>query len=140
MIEYSENYYNSYAENIAQALETLGKTTEDKISQLTVITESVMLEAPSDTKTVTIKADGGKTNGNPTITKAQWLSALTQEYSGIVLNSIRDRNFDYLKVLSGLVPKNAKQNNTENNKDQNNQEQKENQNTQSQEQNQNEQK
>lgn len=140
MIEYSENYYNSYAENIARALETLGKTTEQKISQLTVVTESVMLEAPSDAKTVTIKADGEKTNGNPSITKAQWLSALTQEYSGIVLNSIRDRNFDYLKVLSGLVPKNAKQNNTESNKGQNNQEQKENQNTQSQEQNQNEEK
>lgn len=127
LIEYCENYYDSYATNVAKALETLGKTTEQKISQLTVMTESVMMEAPSDTKTVTVKTDGQKTNGNPTITKAQWLSALTQEYSGIVLNSIRDRNFDYLKVLGGLVPKNAKK--------QNNQE--ENQNTQEQQNDQN---
>lgn len=102
MIPYCENFYGSYKQEInnqlnsvKDALENISKTyvTEAvrEISNISIITEADA--TASDEKPVDMS------------TKAGWLRKCAQTYSGAVLNSIRDRNNDYFKVLNALAVK-----------------------------------
>lgn len=55
--------------------------------------------------------------------KGKWISEAVKMYSGSILNAIRDRNYDYFKVLSSLAPaapvKPAENNNGKNNNNNN---------------------
>lgn len=107
MIPYCESFYTTYKDEITKqltavsnAMETISKTyvTEcvNEISNLSIITEA---EAAQTQTTNTQNAETSLT------TKASWLSKCVQTYSGAVMNSIRDRNNDYFKVLYALAPK-----------------------------------
>lgn len=100
MFDYCEKYYTGYAKNISDAIAKLSDATDTLANRLSVVKESVILEASSDVK---VDTGAGKADGNITISAVQWLSSMIQMYSASVLNVIRDRNFDYLKVLNGLA-------------------------------------
>lgn len=80
-------------------------------------------------ESVSIFTEADENNSEPGLKdKVQWATEAIRYFTGSVLNAIRDRNADYLKVLSSLVPKtpvapaqNTNTNNTEtDNQDYNN--------------------
>lgn len=127
MIPYCEAFYSSYKDEIKKQLTAL-KTSAENISK-TYVSESVNdvslasifteADAPvQNTATPTVKTTtttDTNTNTNNTQNteksglseKAGWIKRCIQVYSGSVLNSIRDRNNDYFKVLYALAPKTA---------------------------------
>lgn len=116
MIPYCENFYSSFKDEIKNRLSTL-KTAAENISK-TYVTESVNeindlqtifteAETASQTATtvVTTSEQNTNTEASGLATKAGWIKQCIQVYSGSILNSIRDRNNDYFKVLYALAPK-----------------------------------
>lgn len=131
MIPYCENFYDSYKDEIKKQL-TAVKTAAENISKI-YVSESVSeidglvfteaednaptVQQTSGTKTVSVTTNPPSTNlnnndSNKSTTesaglsaKAGWIKQCIQMYSGSVLNSIRDRNNDYFKVLYALAPK-----------------------------------
>ena len=91
MFEYCENYYGNFNTDVTNAIENLQKSLETTVKNL------------KETKAENVR----------------YLNKVASYYAGAVLNAIRDRNYAYLKTLKALVPKNAKNNNTNQNNDQN---------------------
>ena len=91
MFEYCENYYGNFNTDVTNAIENLQKSLETTVKNLK--------EAKAE--------------------NVRYLNKVASYYAGAVLNAIRDRNYAYLKTLKALVPKNAKNNNTNQNNDQN---------------------
>jgi hypothetical protein len=112
MIPYCENFYDSYKEEIKKQLGSV-KTAMENISK-TYVTESVtnidnmmvFTEAETaETNTVTNTSQSQTEKPSSLSDKSRWTKQLVQNYSGSVLNAIRDRNNDYFKVLFALAPK-----------------------------------
>ena len=91
MFEYCENYYGNFNTDVTNAIENLQKSLETTVKNLK--------EAKAE--------------------NVRYLNKVASYYAGAVLNAIRDRNYAYLKTLKALVPKNAKNNNTNQNDNQN---------------------
>lgn len=91
MFEYCENYYGNFNKDVTNAIENLQKALETTIKNL----------------------------GDAKAENVRYLNKVASYYAGAVLNAIRDRNYAYLKTLKALVPKNAKNNNTNQNDNQN---------------------
>jgi hypothetical protein len=102
MIPYCENFYSTFKDDINKQLNDLGVAMEN-ISK-TYVTECV--RELSNISIITEAEAAAEKTTNLT-TKAGWMSRCLQMYSGSVLNSIRDRNNDYFKVLYALAPKKA---------------------------------
>lgn len=91
MIPYCEAFYSSFTDNLKNSLKKLADTTD-----------SVIAKANADS---TPNNDAQKNTQGNMSAKAKWISSAVQYYSAAVLNTVRDRNVDYLKVLSSLTPK-----------------------------------
>lgn len=119
MLPYCETFYHEYSIEVERQLTEL-KNAMEAISK-TYVTESVNelidvsfvteaeAQATVQTQTTTTNQQPNQQNTNNAVanisTKAGWIKQCVQTYSGSVLNAIRDRNNDYLKVLFALAPK-----------------------------------
>ena len=95
---FCEAYQNDYSNRLTAALEELGKAVDNQIKSYgggTAVTESVSIFTEEENK---------NTEGNIS-EKANWMREAVKIYAGSVMNAVRDRNNDYLKVLSSLTPK-----------------------------------
>lgn len=99
MIPFCEEYIGSFKDMLDKNLSSLGKTLDETIAtyNTTTTTESVSIFTEADENVPNTK--------NSMKEKAGWMSEAIRYYTGSVLNAVRDRNVDYLKVLSSLVPK-----------------------------------
>lgn len=134
MVDYCIGFYSGFGDNLKKSLDDLQKSCNDKLQSFENINESVLYEADgndqnqnnqnnqnqNNTKaTVRIKNDntdskvsGGNVNkSDNTYNILKWLSMSVQYFSAAVLTGTRDRNYDYLKILKAILPKNANQNN-----------------------------
>ena len=116
LIPYCENYYTTYKQNIDNALEKVKKTAEDKskmmatestnisdlIGDISFFTEADGEQKPADQQQTTTTSGTQETT---LATKVQWIKQCAQNYTGSVLNSIRDRKTDYFNILRSLAPK-----------------------------------
>lgn len=114
MIPYCEQFYDNYKTSIETQLTSLknaiteiNKTYVNEcvndIAELTVFLEADARPAQQTQTAQTQNTDNTSTTGLST--KASWMKQCTQNYSGSVLNAIRDRKNDYFKVLFALAPK-----------------------------------
>lgn len=161
MIDYCIAFYSSFSSDLLKRLDDLSKTTTDVLNKMSVIKESVVLEAdgdnnnqngnqnnqqnqknntkPSVQKDTTGSSvrgnDGKKVETDSTYTIIKWLNRSVQAFSSAVLNAARDRNYDYLKIIQAAAPRELKENNNQGNNNQNNQQEQNNQNNQNNNQN-----
>lgn len=98
VIPFCEKYYDSYVESM--------KTNINKIkSSLSTLNESLVTESSDfiENGLLVFEADGD----NGTVkNKMEWIRKYVKLYTGSALNAVRDRNNDYFKLLSALIPKN----------------------------------
>lgn len=108
VIPFCESYYTTYVKNIK---DNIGKiktaitgATEDVVTESNVDVENGFLiyEAEGDTNAA---SDGEKKEASGVKQKMDWVRKYTKLYTGSALNAVRDRNNDYFKLLSALVPK-----------------------------------
>lgn len=99
MIPFCEEYLGGYKDTLDKNLSSVGKTLDDTIATYNTqtTTESVSIFTEAET-------DNANTQSNMT-DKVKWMQEAVKYYTGSLLNAVRDRNVDYLKVLSSLVPK-----------------------------------
>ena len=86
MIPYCENYIGQFKDQLEKALTDLSNAADTTISAYTENT-------------------GENKNGPSIKEKSNWMKDAIKQFSGSILNACRDRNADYLKVLSSLAPK-----------------------------------
>lgn len=91
MIPYCEAFYSNFTDSVKNSLKKLADTTDAMLAKANA--------------TSTPNEDAQKNTQGNMSAKAKWVSSAVQYYSAAVLNTIRDRNVDYLKVLSSLTPK-----------------------------------
>ncbi len=125
MIPYCEAYYDSYKEEIKKQLTALKGSMEN--IHKTYVSESanelntryqIFTEAEETAQQSTTKVQGqtaatpaqqpttqNQNKASGLSEKSGWVKRCVQNYSGCILNAIRDRNNDYFKVLNALVPK-----------------------------------
>lgn len=107
MIPYCETFYDSYKDSVEKQLTNL-KTAVENIHK-TYVKESLMdVDLLGEIFTEAEAPSGNPAEKSSEVnlsTKAGWMTKLVQMYSGCVLNAIRDRNNDYFKALTALVPK-----------------------------------
>lgn len=96
MIPFCEEYLGGYKNTLDQNLSSLGKALDDTIASY---------NTTATTESVSIFIEAEETTGNNIKDKVDWMKESVKYFSGSVLNAVRDRNVDYLKVLSSLVPK-----------------------------------
>lgn len=121
MLPYCEQFYDNFKNTVTTRLGEVKKSMESVIK--TYVTEAMDLYATGniymeDGETVTTNKTGSTTptatttssdNKNISIgmtDSSKWLRDSVRMFSGSILNAIRDRNNDYLKVLFALAPKN----------------------------------
>ena len=138
MVDYCIAYYSGFGDDLTKAMNELSKTLTDKVQTFETLKESVMFEAEGDNnqggnqgEENSTKASVQVSNNSVQNTKEdasakgtgtdntttgvfniiKWISMSVQYFSAAVMGGTRDRNYDYLKVLKGILPKNANQNN-----------------------------
>lgn len=99
MIPFCEEYLSTFKDTLDKNLSDLGKAFDDTVAKFntTTTTESVSIFTEADTQ-------NSNTQGNMK-EKTTWMNEAVRYFCGSILNAVRDRNSDYLKVLSSLVPK-----------------------------------
>ena len=99
MIPFCEEYLSTFKDTLDKDLSSVGKVLDETVAKFntTTTTESVSIFTEAETQNT-------NTQGNMK-EKTAWMSEAVKYFSGSVLNAVRDRNADYLKVLSSLVPK-----------------------------------
>ena len=112
MIPYCEQFYDNYKTSIEKQLTSL----KDAITNMnkTYVNECVrdiedlmvFLEADAQAQPQTTQTQNTESTPAANLSsKASWMKQCVQNYSGSVLNAIRDRKNDYFKVLFALAPK-----------------------------------
>lgn len=131
MFDYCTAYYESLAPSLEDLSKKLQSATENKLKTFETITESVMFTEAEEKSTTSPSISMGSqpasnngntqksTGGSSTLDKIKWISFSVQYYAAGVISSVRDRNYEYLKILSDLskfVPKegNAPEESSEN--------------------------
>ena len=100
IIPFCENYYDSYVGSVKDNITKIKNSITNLNDKYTK--ESYVY---SDGGTIYYEAeeDDGKTDNVKQ--KMDWVRKYTKLYCGSALNAIRDRNNDYFRLLSALVPK-----------------------------------
>ena len=114
MLPYCENFYHAYSVEVEKqltelknAMETISKTyVTESVNELIDVSFVTEAQAQPQQQTTTPQQNTNNAASNIS-TKAGWVKQCVQIYSGSILNAIRDRNNDYLKVLFALAPKKA---------------------------------
>ena len=117
LIPYCEKFYTTFYEEIKNKMNEI-KTSMENVTR-TYVSESVkemengllFTEAPNNTTQNNENTANQTQTADSTgiATKSEWMRRSVSNYTGCVLNAIRDRNNDYLKVLFALAPKNTNQ-------------------------------
>lgn len=112
---FCEDYVNEngFRGRLKTALNAVGKSAESIISSYndTTTTESVSIftEVSIGKDDVQFTGSTGTSNTQVNISeKVKWIAEAVRYFTGSVLNAVRDRNNDYLKALSSLLPKTPK--------------------------------
>lgn len=125
IIPFCEEYSTKFQSSVVSALQAMGTAVDDTIRSYGGGQSSGTGSNTSGTQpvkeSVSIFMEADNTEGSIS-TKANWMREATKVFSGAILNAIRDRNQDYLKVLSSLTPKTPvrpfkKKNNNQNSTD-----------------------
>ena len=128
MIPFCDDFYTDNYETVKQlygsakdALDlAANKSYTEAVEAHIVKSSKVLLEADGQTTTTNTTTNATVSDNNSKAdpaTKLQWATRCCISFYGSVLNALRDRNNDYLKVLAALAP------NKSNNNQQNNQQQ-----------------
>lgn len=99
MIPFCEDYLGQYKDLLDKNFTALGKAVDDTIASFNTqtTTESVSIFTEADDQSAENKGNNAKD-------QVKWMQEAVKFFNGSVLNAVRDRNVDYLKVLSSLVP------------------------------------
>lgn len=101
VIPFCENYYDSYVSSVKQNVNKI-KTS------LSTLSESMVQESFSigvEDGYIIYEAEEEKKDASSGKAKMNLIRKYVKLYTGSALNAIRDRNNDYFKLLSALVPK-----------------------------------
>lgn len=148
MVDYCISFYSSFNNDLMKKLNDLERKTTDALTRMESVNESVLFEADGDNQQQTNQNNQNtqKPNTKPTVQMdkktdssardingkkvetdstyqiIKWLNRSIQEYSSFLLTAVRDRNYDYLKIIQAVAPKDIKNNNgNQNNEQQQNQ-------------------
>lgn len=118
MIPYCESFYDAYSQAITNQLTDLSKALEDvaktyvaeaveEVSSVSVFTEAKKNDNQQANQQNTTNQNNANTEEKSNITtKATWVKQCCVNFSGSIMNAIRDRNNDFFKALYALAPKN----------------------------------
>lgn len=97
VIPFCDRYYDSYVPSVKSKVESIKNAT---IEVEKTVTESCAFVI--DNNLIVEATDVAEVDTNK---RMSWLRKYAKVFTGCALNAIRDRNNEYFKLLSGLIPK-----------------------------------
>lgn len=104
---YTDTFYNQLMNNIDALKDNLDKAVDQ---YKTVTTESALFEADDNNGTTTNASNQNANTQTSMGAKAGWMQDLIKTYITNTITAVRDRNNDYVAILSKLIPADANNN------------------------------